>query len=288
MNRKFLVLALLYLNLNIGMAQSFNDCKNPFPICELKTYHFGFLNGFGEIQESFGDTKCFERQHVSETNSVWLSMDVAKAGVLTFSIVPLEDGDDLDFVLYRSTDGCNSLQEVRCMASGLNIGSGKRSDNCLGETGLRLASVDEFESQGCKYNDDNFLKFLSTDSNEEYFLLVNNYNSTNGFSITFEGNTVLKESEKCNFIQTKEDLVITNIFPNPAQNQLSIEFVSQEETDYKLSVLDIQGRKVFGTNHLAKIGLNHKFLNLEEYASGTYLLLLESDSFTTIKQFIKE
>lgn len=288
MNRKLLVLALLCLNMTIGISQSFNDCKNPFPICELKTYHFGFLNGFGEIQESLGDAKCFERQNVAETNSVWLSFDVAEAGVLTFSIVPLNMSDDLDFVLYKSIDGCNEMQEVRCMASGHNIGSDKRSDNCVGKTGLNLSSVDDFELQGCKYNDDNFLKFLSTESNEKYYLLINNYNSTNGFSIAFEGNTVLQENEKCSFIQTKEDVIITNLYPNPSRNQVSIEFVSQVEMDYKLSILDIQGRKIFETSHEAKIGLNHKLLDLENYASGTYLLLLESDGFTTVKQLIKE
>ncbi len=55
------------------------------------------------------------------------------------------------------------------MASGNIIGKNARSSSmCQGVTGLSYQSLDEFEKSGCKYNSDNFLKYLSAEADEEY------------------------------------------------------------------------------------------------------------------------
>lgn len=74
---------------------------------------------------------------------------------MTFVISPSESDNDIDFIVFAKKDISSVPEILRCMASGEEIG-GNNDKNCLGNTELTLSSTDEFEKQGCKFNDDNF------------------------------------------------------------------------------------------------------------------------------------
>jgi hypothetical protein len=94
--------------------------------------------------------------YIEESNSLWLEFEIGFDGTLIFTISPEVPHDDLDFILFRKSDDCQSLEEIRCMQSGISYGTDPRvSSRCSGKTGLDNMSIDEFELSGCKYNDDN-------------------------------------------------------------------------------------------------------------------------------------
>lgn len=286
MKRHFLVLALLCLFVNIGYTQSFKDCESPFQICKLKTYHFDNMQGVGALEDLHSNKNCSEE--FVETNSIWLSFESRNEGTLTFTISPYQEEDDIDFILYKKSDACNTLEEIRCMQSGVTYGNkDRKSTNCQGTTGLDILSVDEFENSGCKYNDDNFLKFLATEKDETYLLLINNYDSPNGLSISFEGTSELKIKSDCAEKSIVESLIFTDVYPNPATDVVNITYESLSEKEVTIDLLTVDGTLVKNSTLKPIIGVNTLDFNIEDLANSTYLIRLHQNGLSTIRQFIK-
>ena len=174
------------------------------------------------------------------------------------------------------------------MASGRNIGGPDSDDNCLGKTGLALQSEDDFEKLGCKYNDDNFLKFLSAKSGENYVLFINNYNSKEGFSITFEGDAEFSKPKDCKNLDMEQKVQITHLYPNPALDKLNVQFVSQSKGEYKIEILSIQGETIMEVEETSNIGLNHRSLEVFDMPSGSYILQITHGDYSTAKKFVKQ
>jgi 5-hydroxyisourate hydrolase-like protein (transthyretin family) len=151
----------------VAQSKNHQDCSTSFDICALKTYHFADISGYGTTKEKSTNEQCFT-SGFEETNAHWISWDVEKGGTITFVINPNNEKDDVDFILYKKdNNGCTSMREVRCMATGNNIGEnpdGQR--NCQGPTGLTINAIDEFESSGCKLSSDNFLKMIKVEQGE--------------------------------------------------------------------------------------------------------------------------
>lgn len=269
---------------------NYQDCTNSFPICDLKTYHFGQMKGTGKVNDKVSGSSCFGNDF-SETNSFWLKWKADRSGTLTFVINPNKQNDDFDFILYqRDIDDCFKLTEVRCMGAGQNIGEEEDPINlrCKGSTGLSISSIDEFESQGCKYASDNFLKMLHVEKDEEYVLLVNNYESTVGYSITFEGNTTLRSYDECKILTTSEPVLIVNLYPNPAINSVNVEYLSQSNDKIQIDMLDITGKLYHQFDIIPELGKNKNTFLLNDMSKGSYILRIKQGEFTTVRQFIKQ
>ncbi len=287
MKLPFIVLILLFSIAQTSLAQNFKSCDNPFPICEKKTYFFSNLNGFGKSKSNLENVKC--SNNFEETNSIWLEWKSFESGTLTFTVNPSFEDDDIDFILYKKHQDCNSLEEIRCMASGITYGSNNlRSKDCNGATGLSSYSIDDFEKSGCKFNDDNFLKYLSMEEGEEFILLVNNYDSPSGVSISFECNGELEEIEGCAASNLHEQILVTQLFPNPSSEEINIEFISPSENPTKLALLSITGEVIKELVTTPKIGLNLATFRTEELAANTYLIRIVQVEFSTVKQFVKQ
>lgn len=269
-------------------SQTHQDCKTAYPICAMKTYHFDSMEGYGDIQESNKGGNCFEGLF-KETNSKWLKFKSNSNDILTFVISPNQDGDDLDFILYKKgNQACDELIEIRCMASGEDLGRpDENSSQCLGVTGLVVSAVDEFETRGCAYSDDNFLKMLNTEKDEEYYLLVNNYNNSEGFSITFEGKTKLVPYEDCGKESKDELLSIVHLYPNPTIQSIEVEYLSAKEAIITVDVIDMMGKSVKRTQWESARGVMKNVLQVEELPAATYLIRLRSGEYTTTHQFVK-
>lgn len=281
----YTVVTLLCVIFQTSYTQNYQDCQNSFPICEFKTYNFSSLKGWGKEIEEFDQLKCVE--NFAESNSIWLKWIAESDGILTFVITPQNPEDDIDFILFQEQHDCSDLLEVRCMASGYNFGpSDVNSQPCNGPTGLSSMSIDEFERSGCKYSDDNFLKQLKVIKGEKYKLLVNNFDSEEGISITFEGNNSLVKQQECMASDLKEDIIITHVFPNPTSSFINIQFLSLNESETTLEILDISGALIRDLTTVPMIGLNRAYFDLEGYTSGTYLIRLKQANFSTVGQFV--
>ena len=282
----FFCFILLCISLTKGFSQNFQDCRQAFPVCELKTYHIGNVSGYGSLQKETTNLDCFN-SNFKETNAFWFEWSVEEAGVITFVLDPNTQEDDLDFILFKKEDNdCSNLNPVRCMASGPNLGTVENRD-CLGQTGLKINSVDEFESNGCKYNDDNYLKFIQVEKGETYSLLVNNYNSSDGFSISFEGDATLDDSEHCQGIRLENDVLITALYPNPANEIIHVDFITASLESVDIQIIDITGQLIYQTNENPIQGLNKKIIETGQLTPGTYLLKIKQNDYQTVKRFIK-
>lgn len=288
MKMKIIVLLMLCSWLNISTAQEFQDCFNPKQICSKGTYHINSMNGIGKIDESKSNITCHNQ--LTETNSIWISWKTIKSGILTFTIDPLSKNDDIDFILYKKNGSCDDLTEVRCMASGRTYGdSSRKLNNCSGKTGLSLQSIDQFETSGCKYNDDNYLKFLNVNEEEEFILFINNYTSGNGLSFTIEGDFELEINETCNDSVEEEVFTIKEIYPNPADNSIFINYIVNNELPVTYNIITIGG-ELISSNKMesSSMGEHHQEIVVKNLPPGTYLIQLSQENYTSVKRFIKQ
>jgi len=284
-----LAFGLGFSSLRAQNRSNFQDCPFSFPVCEFKTYHFGQMKGYGVEQEKAKSVSCFDVPFV-ETNSFWLKWKAEGEGTLTFVINPINDEDDFDFILFkRDNKDCNKLTEVRCMAAGQNIGDTEAVliNRCKGRTGLAINSIDEFESQGCKYSSDNFLKMLQMEKDEEYILVINNYDNGEGFSITIEGEAALSKYNDCELLTISEPLMIYNLYPNPAVSSVNIEYLAQKIDVAEIDILDISGKVYQHFDIVPELGKNKNTFLLSDMAKGSYLLRIKQGKFTTVRQFVK-
>lgn len=279
-----LFIFVLYSTFIFGQNQ---DCLSSTKLCEKATFHFTEMLGKGSVDESQHSLKC--SNSFNEINSLWLRWDILKEGTLTFVIDPIDREDDLDFILYKVNSACKDLTEVRCMASGKTYGDSHRDGQpCEGRTGLSLASLDEFEVSGCKYNDDNYLKFLQTEAGEEYVLFVNNFSSPKGFSITFEGTSEFRKQDACLTVDDKDYINITEVFPNPALEEISVIYTKVNNEPIDIQVLNLQGQIVWSKESLSINTDQQEIINVADFASGTYLVRIIQGALSSTKQFIKQ
>ena len=163
-----------------------SDCSTGVILCDKSPFTVPSVIGSGAQRESLEGT-CL----IQEESSAWYKFTCDKAGTLTFTLKPVNPGDDIDFALFMLPNGledCSFKIPVRCMASGEHQGAFSSWARCTGATGLRSSSTDISEAPGCDSMDDNFVAALQMTEGTSYALLIQNYHNTgNGFSVNFGG-----------------------------------------------------------------------------------------------------
>ena len=72
------------------------------------------------------------------------------------------------------------------------------------------------------------------------------------------------------------------LYPNPANAHITVE-LSDLSSTYKLEMFDVLGKKVYGSE-IQKSGI----IDVSSFASGTYLVKLNSENKTNIVRFVKQ
>lgn len=253
-----------------------SNCSEAFQICNLGDYYFSHTEGFG-IPEDLN----IEQSEIVETNSTWLKFAADKSGSLEFVIVPEDQEDDIDFILYEG-DECDDREAVRIMTSGMNIGEPNIFD-CLGQTGLRIHSDDLTEAMGCFHQSDNFLKPIVLEEGKQYYLLVNNFNSNKGFTILFSGEESLRLVDHCK--QNLPSSIDFEVFPNPAVDEITIRAVTGFTNPVEVIMFDMTGR-VFKRVNYESIS-EESTLDISNIPSGEYYLRIASKEHSGLKSIIK-
>ncbi|MEM9546237.1 MAG: T9SS type A sorting domain-containing protein [Bacteroidota bacterium] len=258
------------------LSQSFpSDCKEAYTLCKLGDYHFSNIQGIGS-----DDDLHLERSQITETNSIWLQFTVEQAGDLEFVLVPDNQEDDIDFVLYEG-DKCHSKTPLRVMTSGQIFGDAEFQE-CVGHTGLRFNSTDTKEGDGCFDADDNFLKPATLQSGNRYYLFVNNFDSAKGFSILLSSDNGLTLKDNC-----KNDLseVDINAYPIPAMELLTISSETQFNAPVAIIIFDASGKVAFKNTYKNMIA--PKQIDVSNFPSGEYYIRMVSDGYKGLKSIIK-
>ena len=79
-----------------------------------------------------------------------------------------------------------------------------------------------------------------------------------------------------------------NVYPNPFEEKISIDFYSKEDADTDLSLLDIYGRAIKKLKVKTTVGHNHVELNGTDFESGFYILDLRVDAKTYKMKLVKD
>lgn len=161
------------------------DCNTGAILCDKSDFSVSVLSGPGAITNEFV-TPCNSGMP-NENETVWFKWTCDQAGSLTFTLDPLNPGEDLDFAVYEMTQGVNScvdLMHLRCALNspGLNL-------ECGDLTGIALASLDTQEDPNCEPNqEDGFVRSIDMTSGTSYALIIDNFtNSGIGFEIEWGG-----------------------------------------------------------------------------------------------------
>jgi len=288
---KYLFFLFLFtLNVNIFSQNNYSDCDKAYPICKRDIYYFKKINGHGGQKELLF-SNCNNLTLV-ETNSIWLKFKIKSDGILTFLITPFDETNDIDFILYKVDDinhYCKYKSDIRCMASGINMGSHEEESRCLGVTGLDTRSLDKIELNGCKFSDDNFLKFLDAKKNEMYVLFINNYDSNNGFSILFDGTTEFKQLSDCKEDKNKLSMQILNVFPVPSHDIINLSILNRNQNQsVDIKILNLEGKNVNSIKKEIPHGKHILSFDVSNIPSGNYFIKIENKNIQLINKFIKE
>ncbi len=165
-----------------------SDCATSAVLCDKTAFTIPQVIGAGNDPDE-ANGSCLGFSGNSESNSTWFSWIAANNGTLTLDLQPLNETDDLDFVIYELPNGienCNNKILLRCMAAG-EFATAFPSP-CLGVTGLAVGETDVNEAAGCTQNQSNFLAPLPLEEGKAYAMMVNNFSGTgSGFNVSFGG-----------------------------------------------------------------------------------------------------
>ncbi|GAB4401961.1 MAG: hypothetical protein OHK0053_25370 [Microscillaceae bacterium] len=170
--------------LNNVAAQN-QDCGNAKLVCGNQAFTD---NSSGSGRNDFDNPNNLAGCLASNENqSAWYFFEVQVGGTLTFVIDP-NSADDYDFAVYGPNVSCGALgSPVRCSWAG---GSGN--------TGLQLNAPDLSENAA----GNGFVRHLDVLPGQTYYLLVDNFSSSNqGFSLVWGGTARLAASS-VNFTAT--------------------------------------------------------------------------------------
>ncbi|MNK00347.1 PKD domain protein [compost metagenome] len=145
---------------------------NPISVTNL-------LSGGSNVNENAGT--CLSGFGIVETNSVWYTWTCETAGPLTMDIIPANQTDDIDFIIFQlnTTNPCGPRTAIRCTATSFT--------NSNGSTGLNATSTDVNEAVGWTGVEDGYLQQINMTAGTSYAILINNSNATNGFTLNWGG-----------------------------------------------------------------------------------------------------
>lgn len=172
----YLIIFLFLFAISKSYAQ--NDCVDAIIVCGNTGFEGLNATGVG-IQELNGSNNCGS----NENNSIWLKLSIATGGTLGFTLTPESTNIniDFDFFIYGPNVTCGNIgQAIRCSTT--NPAASGATNNL---TGLREEEDDTFEGPGP--NGNNFVKSLTVNDGETYFLIIDRPIGTSNFSLAWNG-----------------------------------------------------------------------------------------------------
>ncbi len=171
----------VFISSTIGFTQNTaTDCDNTFGnggaqgICSNENLDLN-SNGPGgdDFSPSGNSLGCIDREH----QTAWLFIQIEEGSTLGFTIDPI-GYDDYDFAVYGPDRSCD------------NLGSPIRCSWAAGSSNTGMDATSSDYSEGASGN--GFVKWLYVNPGETYYILIDNYSSTNqGFSLNWVGNSSL-------------------------------------------------------------------------------------------------
>lgn len=170
------------------------DACNALYLCGNRfTTPFSY-QGLGAVKD-FNTTPCGG----DESNSMWMEVKVAEAGILAFDIIPISKEDDYDFAVFdvtgRSCERVSSAPVVRC-----NFNNNFPGSNENGVVGLRPEGKSNNVQAG--HFGDPFARSIDARTGQSFLIMINNFGNyvsggaSSGFTIDFNRSTAKFEGSQ--------------------------------------------------------------------------------------------
>lgn len=172
------------------------DCSNARILCDKSHIGVESVSGSGNIRDNLNfnlnPAIAYPACGVQEDASNWYKWTCDEPGTLTFTITPLKQYDDIDFVVYELPSGindCGNKIPIRTMISGQNLGRPFAEwEVCVGPTGLEEEDNDLGEACGCQSGDNNFASAIDMEEGKSYALVVMNFSESGvGYELEWGG-----------------------------------------------------------------------------------------------------
>jgi hypothetical protein len=78
----------------------------------------------------------------------------------------------------------------------------------------------------------------------------------------------------------------TSVYPNPAVNNTTVSYNSNEENNIRIKLIDITGKTIISTEYATVEGMNNYSLDLSSVTKGLYIVELTSGSNVIVKKLL--
>jgi gliding motility-associated-like protein len=169
----------LCLNNYTPVSNAGADCGGAAYLCSNNPVSVGVLSGGGQDTDEPESSSCMEVPGADEGNSSWFTFTCGTAGVLTFDIIPVNQNDDIDFMVFQlsGTNPCDPRTVIRCNASAFL--------NPNGAVGLNSTDTDISEMPGFNPGNNSYCQSVNMTVGTSYAILVNNFSTSGGFTLSF-------------------------------------------------------------------------------------------------------
>lgn len=183
--KSYQYLTILFILVFSPFALAQNDCPEAIMVCGSADFIDLEAEGPGDLFEvSFGNA-CSS----GENNTVWLEILIKDGGTLGFDLTPANSAlvTDFDFWLYGPNVNCSALgTAIRCSTTNpLNAGLDYVT------TGMNEESDDVSEGPGADGNA--YVNWITVQSGETYYLIVDRPHGDGNFSIEWTGTATFHE-----------------------------------------------------------------------------------------------
>lgn len=225
----------------------------------------GFGNKIDIQGNELGDPHWIEREH----NTVWYKIKISHTTTMWFDIIPLNENDDFDFLLFKDTGPafCAKMKKQEVLPVRTNIS--RNNTTIGGRTGLSPTATEDFVPSG---PGSPFSRALEVEKGEVYILCVDNpFRANKGHTIHIHYKDKPKGRQR--ETDTPKERVIE-------KHPMTIKVVDEKSGAPVSANLEISG----GYNHDFKGAGESYTFDAELYRTYTINCDKAGYMFTTVKQ----
>jgi len=94
--------------------------------------------------------------------------------------------------------------------------------------------------------------------------------------------------DDCTSLDEQHPEKLLAVYPNPARNQLTVEFNSDKQIQYTVEITDMTGRKITGYSEETHPGKNSRVMDLKQINPGIYLVTITMEGNRWMKKLIRQ
>ncbi len=171
------------------------------------------------------------------------------------------------------------------------------ADSCIGATALSSDDTMTVIRAYVENNNDTitFQKYYGNKSTNKH--IVDNYYVYNRHLRNwYKGVVVNRKSEDRFFVSFKQKKTVSpvnndndftlKVYPNPAQNRLTVEYTTSIDANTILEVFDVTGKKVVNLQNRLTAGMHQNVINTQHFKNGIYLLRVSTGNQSAVKRFV--